>query len=258
MKDAILLIAPAINVLVTASFAWVVLRQYLKRQRIYQLYWSIALIMAFVATVAYMLMLVAQPTSLMGMLFFRLYYALGGTIMPSWLGLGSLALVSPPRVTRIFLIALTILSVIAVSLVFSATINLPHLSQIAGTPGTGTLQPGPWLVMTITLNTLGVAAIAGVAAYSGWKLLRRSAEVAGLRASSLLWANVLILSGALLNGAAGTLARFTGLETLFWLIMAVGWLVFFTGVLLTSHRARAAVAAVQQTGIEQTERHQTA
>jgi hypothetical protein len=57
-----------------------------------------------------------------------------------------------------------------------------------------------------------------------------------LNQGHLLWANVLILAGDLLNAAAGTSARL-GLNNVFWLIMASGWLVFFTGVLLTGHRA---------------------
>lgn len=238
MGNAILLIAPAVNVIVTAIFAGVILRQFLRRHRLHQLYWSIALSMAFLATLFYVCMLVVQPTSGAGILFFRLYYILGGALMPSWLGLGSLALVCNPRVTRICLVVLSILSVLAAVLIFQAAINLPRLSQIAGTPGTGTLERGAWLVMTIILNTSGVVAVIGVAAYSGWKLVRRQSQVAGLHTVNLLWANVLILSGAVLNGAAGSLARFLGLQSTFWLIMAAGWIVFFIGVLLTGRRAR--------------------
>jgi hypothetical protein len=238
MSNPLLLIAPAINVLVTGLFAGMVLRQYMRRQRSYQLYWSIALCMAFLATLAYVLMLVVQPTSVVGVQFFRVYYILGAELMPSWLGLGSIALVASERVTRVCAIILSVLSVVAAMLILIATIDMQNLRQIAGTPGTGILQPGPWLITTITLNTLGVIAIAGVAIYSGWKLLLRQASVAGFRPVNLLWANVLILAGALLIAAAGTLARFFSVESTFWLVMAVGWIVFFVGVLLTSRRPR--------------------
>ena len=238
METAILLIPPAVNVVVTALFAWVILRQYLRRRRIYQLYWTIALTMAFLATLFYVSMLVVHPLSSAGTLFFRLYYILGGALMPSWLGLGSLALVSNPRFVRVCFIILSIMSVLAAVLIFQASIDLPRLGQIAGTPGTGTLKAGAWLVMTIILNTLGVVAVGGVAVYSGWKLLRRQAQVAGLHTANLLRANVLILAGAILNGVAGSLARFLGLQSTFWLIMAVGWIVFFIGVLLTSRRSQ--------------------
>jgi hypothetical protein len=103
------------------------------------------------------------------------------------------------------------------------------LSLIAGTPGTGVLQPaaGAWLLTIIALNTLGVVAVVGVAVYSGWKLKRRQGT------SGLLWANVLILAGDVINALAGTTARL-GIKNIFWLIMVLGWTVFFSGVLMAS------------------------
>lgn len=242
MNNPILLLSPAINVLVTGLFAGMVLRQYARRRRSYQLYWSIALCMAFLATLAYVLMLFVQPTSTAGIQFFRIYYIFGAELMPSWLGLGSLALVASERVGRICALALSVLSVAAAILILIATIDMQKLGQIAGTPGTGILHPGPWLITTIALNTLGVIAIAGVAIYSGWKLLQRQANIAGFRPIHLLWANVLILAGALVIAAAGTLARFFGVESTFWLVMAVGWIIFFVGVILTSRRPRATIS----------------
>ncbi|GCE19790.1 hypothetical protein [Dictyobacter kobayashii] len=238
MNTILLLLPPLINVLVTGIFAFVILRQYISRRRSYQLYWSISLLMAFVATLAYMAMLMVGPTSEPGTYFFRLYYALGGTIMPSWLGMGSIALISKPRVSRAFVGFLLLLSLIAGTFVLDATIDMARLSHIAGTPGTGTLQPGPWLVMTILLNTLGVVAVAGVALLSGWKMLRKQARMGEIRTSNILWANIFIFTGAILNAAAGTLARFLGLDSIFWLIMALGWIVLFLGVLLASRRSR--------------------
>ena len=194
--------------------------------------------MAFLATLAYVSMIVVQPTSDIGVLFFRTYYILG-ILVPAWLGLGSIALVTSARITRISLITLCILSVLAGVLILLATIDLPKLSHVIGTPGTGILKPGVWLVMVIVLNSLGVVAVVGVAIYSGWKLVNRQPNVAGLRTMDLLWANVLILAGDLINGAAGTLARFLGIESVFWVIMALGWIVFFIGVLLASRRPSA-------------------
>lgn len=240
MNDPILFVPPIINVIVTGLFAGVIVWQYVTRRRIYQLYWSIALSMAFLATLAYIGMIAVQSTSGTGVLLFRLYYILGGALMPAWLGLGSIALVSSPRVTRMSVSVLTTLSVLAAVLILLAEINMTKLSQIAGTPGTGTIQPGAWLVMTIILNTLGVVAVVGVALYSGWKLMRRQSSVRDMRTSNVLWANILILVGALLNAAAGTLARSLGVQNTFWLIMAVGWIVLFVGVLLANRRSSSA------------------
>ncbi len=237
-NNAILLLFAIINVVVLALFVGLVLSQYMQRHRMYQLFWSIALAMAFIATLAYVLMVIVGPTSAAGVVFFRLYYILGGALTPAWLGLGSIALVTGPRVSRICLVILIVLSVIAAALVAAAGIDMKALRQIAGTPGTGILQPtfGAWTLMIIILNTLGVLAVVGVAIYSGWKMVRRQSNVSGFRASNLLWANVLILLGELLNAAAGSFARFFGLESSFWLIMSLGWVVFYAGVLLTSRR----------------------
>jgi hypothetical protein len=243
MSTAMILVPPAINVLVTGLFAGVILRQYFSRRRLHQLYWSIALCMAFVATVSYMVMLFVQPTSAAGILCFRIYYITGGALAPAWLGMGCIALSNKGLLSRLSFTLLLLLSLVATSFILDASIDTQKLAQVAGTPGTGILQPGPWLVTIILLNTLGVVAIVGVAIYSGWKLVQRQPNIGGLRTSNFLWANVLILVGAIFDGVAGSLARFLGLQSTFWLIMALGWIILFAGVLLTSRRPRISSAA---------------
>ena len=235
-QNAILVIFAVINVVVVGVFAATILRQYLRRQREAQLYWTLALLMAFFATLAYILMVANTPTSQMGIFYFRLYYTLGAALTPAWLGLGSLALVTSKRVARTFCFLLVGASLLAVVTISEASIDQTALSKIAGTPGTGILQPGGWLPTIIVLNTLGVLALVGVAIYSGWKLLRHQASVAGFHPGNLLWANLLILAGALFNAAAGTLARAFGLSSSFWLVMALGWIIFYMGVLLIGRR----------------------
>src|ERR1700730_16255031 len=127
MNNTLLLLPPAINVVVTGMFAGMILRQYLRRQRISQLYWSIALIMAFVATVAYMAMLVVHPTSFAGVILFHTYYILGATLMPAWLGLGSIALISKASVTRICLTLLYLMSIGGIVLILLAKVNMEKL-----------------------------------------------------------------------------------------------------------------------------------
>ena len=239
-QNAVLFIFAIINVLVVAIFTYTILHQYVRRRRESQLYWTLALLMAFVATLAYILMVVSTPTSQMGIFYFRLYYTLGAALTPAWLGLGSLALVLGKRLVRTCCFLLCGASLLAVVTISEAQIDMSALGKVAGTPGTGVLEPGPWLVTLIILNTLGVVFLAGVALYSGWQLLRRRASVAGFQPGNLLWANVLILAGALFNAAAGTLARVFGLSSSFWLVMALGWIIFYLGVLLTSKRRASA------------------
>ncbi len=245
MDNVVSLLFPTINVIVTALFAGVVLSQYLKRHHQYQLYWSIALTMAFLATLAYVFMIILQPTSTAGVALFRVYYILGAALMPAWLGLGSVALVSSRRVTSICLTILALLSVLAIVSILLTGIDMQRLSRIAGTPGTGILHTGVWLVLLIVLNTLGVVAVVGVAIYSGWKLLHRVAGTTNVQAMNLLRANLLIMVGDLLNGLAGSQARFLGMQSAFWLIMSVGWTVFFAGVLLAGRRSQTTRTTVQ-------------
>src|SRR5438045_1857988 len=240
MNSDILLVYPIINVIVTGLFAGVVLRQYPRRHRTYQFFWAIALLMAFFASLAYVAMILVHPTSEPGVLFFRIYYILGGALIAAWLGLGSIALVTSARFTRICLVVLCVLSALAVLLIAFATVDKGQLSQIAGTPGTAILQPavGPWLITIIILNTLGAAAVAGVAIYSAWQVKRRQGS------STLFGANILILVGTLTIALAGTTARL-GVKHIFWLVMALGWTVFFIGVLLASHRRSYTVSPKQ-------------
>jgi hypothetical protein len=236
-NNTVLLAFAIVNVVVTGLFAAAVSRQFAQRRRIYQLYWMIALLMAFFATLSYVSMVIVGPTSSAGVVFFRAYYILGATLAPSWLGLGSIALVISPRITRVSLVILTTLSVITAVIIARVPLDMRTLSQVAGTAGVGILQDrAAWLPFTITLNTLGVLAVVGVAIYSGWKLIRRQSEVAGFHSGNLLWANVFILIGDLLNAYAGTNARAFGQSGSFWLVMAAGWIVFFIGVLLTNKR----------------------
>ncbi|HEY3991432.1 MAG TPA: hypothetical protein VGM01_01010 [Ktedonobacteraceae bacterium] len=245
-QNIFLFLFAIINVIVVAIFAGTILRQYVKRRRESQLYWTLALTMAFVATLAYILMVVSTPTSQMGIFYFRLYYTLGAALTPAWLGLGSLALVLGKRIVRTCCFLLVGASMLAAVTISEAQIDMTALGKVVGTPGTGVLEPGPWLVTLIILNTLGVVFLVGVAAYSGWKLLRRQANVAGFQPGNLLWANVLILVGALFNAAAGTLARVFGLSSSFWLVMALGWIIFYLGVLLTSKRKTVVPSAAAQ------------
>jgi len=247
-NTAILIFFAVVNVVVTGLFAGVLLSQYLRRHRVYQLYWSIALAMAFIGTLSYVLMVAVGPTTTAGEALFRIYYIFGAALTAAWLGLGSIALISSARITRISLLVLSVLSILAIVFISISGIDTGQLSHVAGTAGKGVLQTGAWLAMIIILNTLGAVAVVGVAIYSGWKLIRR--QSANFYTSKFLWANVLIVVGVLLIAYAGGDVRVFGLEGSFWLIMAVGWVVLFAGVLLASRRAAMARPAGQDSAVE--------
>jgi hypothetical protein len=207
-------------------FAATVLRQYLLRRRPYQLAWTVALLMSALASAAYVLAL--PPTS--SQVGFRLYYALGALLMPAWLGLGSIFLVAPRRIADIILALLVNIGALGAGAVFSAGIDPVTFARLDGGPGTGVLEPGAWLPITIALNTFGVLAVVGVAIYSGMRLAQRRGS------GRLLSANLLIAAGDLVVGIAGSMAR-TGRPELFWVTMFAGWVIIFLGFVLTQPTA---------------------
>lgn len=208
-------------------FAAAVLRQYLQRRRVYQLVWLIALLMSCLASAVYVLALPPRSSELA----FRIYYVFGGLLMPAWLGMGSVYLVAPRRLADFGLAALINLGALGAGAVFSAGIDPAALEALNGGPGTGVLTPGPWLPLTIVLNTCGVLAVVGVAVYSGVRVVQRRGS------GRLLAANVLIAAGDLVVGVAGSMAR-TGRPELFWVTMLAGWVVIFGGFLLTQRAVR--------------------
>lgn len=216
------MIYPTLVAAVSAAFAGVVLCQYAERRRPYQLVWGLALLMSTLASTAYV---AALPPSSNGIAF-RIYYTLGGALMPAWLGLGSILLVAPKRAGEWASSGLMAASALAAGAVFAAPIAAANLANLDGGPGAGVLEPGSWLPLTIVLNTLGVAAVVGVALYSAVAVIRRRGS------GQMLLANVLIAAGDLIVGIAGSLAR-TGHPELFWITMLLGWIVIFGGFLLT-------------------------
>src|SRR5207245_1007635 len=141
-NSAIFILFAIINVVVTGLFAGVALRQYVQRHRVYQLYWSIALTMAFLATLSFVFVVVVGPTTTAGELLFRSYYIFGAALTSAWLGLGSIALVASSRVTRISLLVLGILSVLAIVLISTAGIDIVKLGQVVENAGANFLPSG--------------------------------------------------------------------------------------------------------------------
>jgi len=222
------MIYPLAVAAISAVFLAAVLRQYRQRGKPYQLIWTVALAMSTAASLAYVFAL--PPTA--SAVAFRVYYVFGAELMPAWLGLGSIFLVTPRQIADWALATLLAASALAAGAVAQATVNSSLLAQLNGGPGSGVLEPGPWLPLTIVLNTCGVIAVVGVAMYSGVQLARRKGS------GRMLGANALIAAGDLIVGVAGSMAR-TGQPELFWVTMFAGWIVIFSGFLLTSYQPSA-------------------
>ncbi|MBV8083222.1 MAG: hypothetical protein JO247_00260 [Chloroflexi bacterium] len=173
---------------------------------------------------------------------FRTYYALGAVLMPAWLGLGSIFLVAPRRFADWCTAILLAGSTLAISSVSNAGLDKAAFAALNGGPGSGILTPGPWLPLTILLNTLGVVAVVGVAIYSATRVVQRQGT------GQLLLANVCIAAGDLIVGVAGSMAR-TGHPELFWATMLAGWIIIFAGFLLTQAQPAASAGSRLDSGL---------
>lgn len=223
-----MIIYPLVVAVVSAVFAGVVISQYRARHRAHQLIWSVALVMAFVASLAYVL---AATTH--GVLFFSLYYLFGALLMAAYLGMGSIQLFVRPRVARMYLYPLLVLSAVGAVAVLASPVHPAAVAHLHGGPGTHAIALGPLaLILLILLNSFGAAAVIIVALLSGWRMHTRSATAGFVRGNVLLAVGVLIIS------MAGTMARL-GSGGGFWLTMALGWIVLFAGfVVLNQPQAR--------------------
>ena len=190
---------PLIVFAVSGAFCTIVLRQFTRRRRPYQLAWGIALGSAAAGSLSYVVFLLAGRPELA----FRLYYILGALLTAPLLGIGSLLLAARTPDARhrlrwpIGLIALGCLVGTILLLVNPIHANL--LGQLDGGPGTNpdVYATGPWEPLLIALNIIGAACVFGVAANSAWQLYRRS----GTR--RLVVANGLIALGTYVISQAG-------------------------------------------------------
>ncbi len=165
----------------------------------------------------------------------RVYYLSGAMLVVGFLGLGELYLLAPSRVLRagpgvaLFMVA------VAAALVAEAPVDPARLGQ----EGWHALERGPVLVaVTITINSLGTAIVAGGAAHSAWHFWRR--RIFRHRMIGCL----LIASGTLIVASGGILTRLGRPEYLY-VAMLAGVSVIFAGYLEARRRdipaARAAV-----------------
>lgn len=220
-------IYPLIVAVVSLAFGISVLTQWSRRRRPQQLIWGVALLMAAVASLAYVGFLGNGDATL-----FRLYYLSGALLMAAYLGMGSLYLALTRRTCDIVLGVLIVASVAAAVLLLSAPVNAAQLHGVQhhGGPGQGVIKQGLWLVLLILHNIFGAAAVIGVAIYSAYKVLRRQAP------RRFAAANITIAVGTIVISEAGTAAR-VGSPNYFWVVMAIGWIVIFGGFLLTTNLA---------------------
>ncbi|GAC1695062.1 MAG: hypothetical protein NVS9B6_00090 [Candidatus Limnocylindrales bacterium] len=202
---------------VSALFAAVVLGQYLRQRKPYQLVWGVGLFLFALAAAAGAL----ARSSGVNATEYRVFYLFGAILNVAWLGLGTIYLLARRRWATGALFAVILLSVVSTVAVFSAPVDL----AAAVDSGRG-FQDAPLPRILAGIGSgVGSIVLIGGALWSAWVFLRRRHN--GRRAL----ANVIIAVGVLIVAAGGT-ATFTGASGILELTNLVGISVMFAGFLL--------------------------
>ncbi len=220
---------PLFVFVISSIFFLAVARQYVQRRRPHQLAWALSLASAVGGSFAYVIFLAADKSELA----FRLYYVFGALLTAPLLGLGSILIISRDaralERARWVIYIVSAACVVGTLVLLTNPIDLKVLHQLNGGPGTNpdvyTAASGKAFV--IVLNIFGAVAVVGVAIYSAWQLYKRHGS------RRLVAANVVIALGTYVISQAGGMARTDHGVGLFWLTMAIGWVVLFSGFLLT-------------------------
>ncbi|HAC44788.1 MAG TPA: hypothetical protein DCF65_01850 [Chloroflexi bacterium] len=219
---AAVFLIPLIAALVGAAFAVVVGRQYLTRRKPYQAIWALALAMFGVAAAFETVGQLAGWSDAT----YKGYYLFGGLLNVGWLGIGSLLLLATPRVGRVAVIVMVLISLICVVAVLISHTNSTLLK--AQVPPAGAIDvPG---ALPAIINTGGSLLLVGGAAWSAWKSARAGAprnRVLGL---------AILAAGAFIVAGGHTLARSKGIYILQPLSEAVGIVAMFAGYLVIEAR----------------------
>ncbi|HEV2035825.1 MAG TPA: hypothetical protein VGU71_16805 [Candidatus Dormibacteraeota bacterium] len=226
-------VIPLIAFVVGGAFAAVVGRQYLSRRRPHQAIWALAL--AMFATAA----LFESAGQAFGWsdATYKGYYLFGGVLNVGWLGIGSLLLLTSPRVGRVAVIAMVAISLIGLVAVLLAHTDAGLLR--AQVPPRGAIDvPSALPLLT---NVGGSLLLIGGAAWSAWKAARSGAprnRVLGL---------ALIAAGAFIVAGGHSFAQSRGVYVAQPLSEAVGIVAMFAGYVTVE--ARQLASTPQRTGL---------
>src|ERR1700704_1148390 len=215
-------VIPLIAGAVGGVFAAVVARQYLRRRKLYQAIWALALAMFAAAALfetAGIAFGWADAT-------YKGYYLFGGLLNVGWLGIGSLLLLTSLRVGRIAIGGMVLVSLIALFAVMFAHTN--HELLKAQVPARGAIDV-PAILPLIT-NLGGSLLLIGGAAWSAWRAARAGAprnRVVGLAA---------LAAGAFIVAGGHSYAQARGIYMAQPLSEALGIAAMFVGYLVVESR----------------------
>ena len=215
-------VIPLIAGAVGGAFAAVVAAQYLRRRKPYQAVWALALAM-FAAAALFETAGVAFGWADAT---YKGYYLFGGLLNVGWLGLGSLLLLTSPRVGRIAIVAMVLVSFVALVAVVLAHTN--HELLKVQVPARGAIDVPA--VLPLVTNLGGSLLLIGGAAWSAWRAARAGAprnRVVGL---------AVLAAGAFIVAGGHSLAQTKGIYIAQPVSEALGIAAMFVGYLVVESR----------------------
>jgi len=183
-------------------------------------FWWGALLIGGLAAIAY------AGASLGNAMAFKVYYSLGASMFPGWVGIGSLQVAFGRRLARWPAVFILALSALQLGLTLPAGVNQAALAALNGSNGEGILIPGAWIGPTVLFNTLGLGFAAVAAFFAWWRAFRyQGAETAAVAIGlSLVVLGVLARSAAVYRmlAAAGAPSAFMLLDALAFALVLAG------------------------------------
>jgi hypothetical protein len=196
----------------------------MSRRKPYQAVWALALAMFAVAS----LFEAAGQAFGWSDATYKGYYLFGGLLNVGWLGLGSLLILTSPRVGRYAIAVMAVISIVAVVAVIASHTNSGLLK--AQVPARGAIDVPA--VLPLITNLGGSLLLVGGAAWSAWKSFRAGAprnRVVGL---------AVLAAGAFIVAGGHSYAQTRGVYVAQPVAEALGIVAMFTGYLLVESRRR--------------------
>jgi hypothetical protein len=221
-----MVVFPAISALISLACAGLTARDAAARPRPDKTAWTIAFALFAVAAGAEVIGSLGSWNTALA----RIYYLTGAVLVVGFLALGELYLLAGKRIGGVAPGAALLLTAAAATLVLNSDIDRAKLAD----DGWEALDRGPALTaLTIGINALGTAVIAGGLVYSAWRFKRL-----GVQRERMIGC-LLIALGTLTVATGGTLTRL-GHRELLYVPMAIGVAIIFAGYLQTRRPVAAA------------------
>lgn len=233
--------------------------QYRERPRPYKLLWTLGLLFYGIAAGAAF----AGETGHWSVADYKTWYFFGGVLTAAYLGLGSLYLQAPRRVSQVAVGVAVALSLYACVRVLTAPVDAAHVTQLAALPTANvtnvknfSIMPTDVRIIAVVMNIVGALLLFGGAAWSAWTFYRKHAPAYRLGSMVLLalgsvFPSILTGMQALGNSGGAALGEFLGAACiLFGLLISLEvFTVFripFTHIVLRERRQVAEVTSQQR------------